>query len=496
MNLDDRMNVPANLFSFETIHRLLLAPRSQIDDLKRREFIINVLLLGLIIVAVLRLVSSTIHHQPMGFDQEEDALIANGLFLLVAISLWSLSRRGYQLMATYGLLGLLSFAAIQLTLRWSFELPIGELMYALVVVVAGILLKARAALAVTGLTSIVLLGISYAQISHHLHPKIDWANQDFQMADVIGYVTILCLIALVSWLTNREVNRSLLLAKASELALAKERDSLEIKVAERTHELEQAQKQRTVELQRFAEFGRVSANLLHEIANPLTAASINLELLDDKKSKLVISAQKSLQQLDRYLAAARNQLKTHAALTTFSVNCELRQIARIMTPLACKAEVKLSFSKVGNYKLYGDPVKFNQLVANLVVNALDAYADANLPTRYKRICVTLTPSDQWLELRVTDWGAGIKSDQLPHLFEHFYTTKVANSRGTGLGLAIVKRIVEDDFQGSISASSSPSSGTLFTVKLKRPQKGAKLGISRGVDGNRRYVNDYVGAGTI
>jgi signal transduction histidine kinase len=460
------MAIPDYKPQLQHIYRLLFKPHGEADDLRRREFVLNVLLCGLAMVACLRLLSSAIHHQPMGFDQEEDALLANGIFLIIVLGLWRLARHGRQRIAALSLLGILSLAAVQLTLRWSFELPIAELMYALVIVVAGILLAARAALVVTGFISVLLLGISYGQIAHYLHPQTNWVRQDFQMADVIGYVAVLCLIALVSWLTNREINRSLGQAYASEAALAKERDSLEIKVHERTRELEQAQLLRTVELQRLAEFGRLSANLLHEIANPLTAASLNLEQCDGRKSRLVTQALRNLQQLERYLEAARKQLKANGKLGTFPIRHELHQIARIMAPLARQAGVKLNIEQSGNCNIYGDPVKFNQLVANLIANALDAYKDSALPASQKHVVVTVKQNGRWLDLQVADRGKGIAPEELPYLFDTFYTTKGQSGHGLGIGLAIVKQYVTIDFRGSIKVNSSNRLGTQFTAKLR------------------------------
>jgi signal transduction histidine kinase len=413
----------------------------------------------------------------MGFDQEEDALAANGVFLIIVLGLCYLSRLGRQQLATFGLLGILSLASLQLTMRWSFELPISELMYALVIVVAGILLTTRAALAVTGFVSLSLLVISYEQVSRHLHPQTNWVNRDFQMADAIGYTGVLCLIALVSWLTNREINHSLEQAQASEAALIHERDNLEIKVTERTRDLEQAQLLRTMELQRLAEFGRVGATLLHEIANPLTAASLNLEQCGGHESSLVKQAFQNLQQMERYLEAARQQLKTNGQLTTFEVNHELDQIVRIMAPLAQRSGVKLSVQQQGNYKLHGDPVKFSQLVANLIANSLDAYKDSPPSKASRQVLVAVKQSGKWLDLGVSDQGKGIDEEVLPHIFEAFYTTKGQTGHGLGIGLATVKQYATVDFGGSIKVKSSKRLGTQFSVKLRSLQQPSEIHYS-------------------
>ncbi len=317
------LNPNYNMTPRKRIYRLIYKPFCRVIGSKQREFIVNVLFFSLALFTCLKLLSSTIHYQPVLFDQEEDALVANGILLFIVLGLWHFSRRRGQV--------------------------------------------------------------------HRL---------------------------------------------------------------------------RVMELQRFAEFGRLNANLLHDIANPLTAASLNLENYGNQHSLPVIQARKNLQQLKRYLEAARQQLKTEGTLSNFSVQDELQQIVRTMTPLAQRAGVKLRIEQSGNYKLYGDSVKFNQLVANLITNAIDAYANTPPTINAKHVAVTVNQSGRWLKLQVTDWGKGINALEFPQLFEPFYTTKYQTDHDLGIGLSIVKQYVTADFGGSIKVSSSHRRGTKFTVKLR------------------------------
>jgi signal transduction histidine kinase len=69
----------------------------------------------------------------------------------------------------------------------------------------------------------------------------------------------------------------------------------------------------------------------------------------------------------------------------------------------------------------------------------------------------------WLAVSITDHGAGIPPEALPHIFEAFFTTKPQGS-GTGLGLEIVHRIVTQKFGGTIEVESEPGN-TRFNVRL-------------------------------
>lgn len=251
--------------------------------------------------------------------------------------------------------------------------------------------------------------------------------------------------------------------RSKQIALARERDYLESKVRERTQELEQAQLMRLLELQRFAEFGRISARLLHEVANPLTAASLNLNRLDHQQSVALNQARRSLRQLERYVLAARKQLSSQSEPVIFSPQAEVRQLLTILRPLARAEQVQLELESSQPIKMLGDPIKFSQIASNLIANAIDSYAHTSLSNR--RVHIRLRATSRWIELTVQDWGKGIEPKDLPQLFEAFYTTKLSDQRGLGIGLAIVKQAVEADFRGSIRVSSSKSSGTVFKVRL-------------------------------
>ena len=255
----------------------------------------------------------------------------------------------------------------------------------------------------------------------------------------------------------------------SEAALKRERDSLELKVAERSRQLEQAQLLHTLELQRFAEFGRLSASLLHELASPLTAASINLQQHTGKNSRALTQVQKNLEQIQQYVLSARMQLQGEDTRKRFNVKNELAHISTLLMPLARNDQISVEFEQAGEYWLFGDPVKFNQMMGNLIMNAIDA-SRSGRSAKSKHVTIKVTADRDTVHLTVADWGSGIKSENLKHIFEPFYTTKSRRGRGLGIGLALVKAYVEDEFAGSITAQSSPKTGTVFSVRLRRNQK--------------------------
>lgn len=116
-----------------------------------------------------------------------------------------------------------------------------------------------------------------------------------------------------------------------------------------------------------------------------------------------------------------------------------------------------------------DELKLEQVLINLIGNALDAIAANDLP-RPGRIDIDIGPADgapAQLCIVVRDNGPGIAADAMPHLFEPFFTTKEIG-QGLGLGLAISTSIARD-FGGSLSAANVPGGGAQFTLSLVRAE---------------------------
>ena len=125
----------------------------------------------------------------------------------------------------------------------------------------------------------------------------------------------------------------------------------------------------------------------------------------------------------------------------------------------------------------GDPAQLQQVLTNLIINAIQA-----LPDKDGTISVSLElrtgvkppadgqPGDYWL-VQVEDNGQGISEEVIDHVFEPFFTTKDVGE-GTGLGLSIAYGIVQEH-GGWITVRSQPGRGTTFGVFLPCEQAGSK-----------------------
>lgn len=113
--------------------------------------------------------------------------------------------------------------------------------------------------------------------------------------------------------------------------------------------------------------------------------------------------------------------------------------------------------------------ELGQVILNMVVNAAHAIAEqlgGNLEGRKGKIILATRQDEKWVELRVSDTGAGIPEAIRARIFDPFFTTKEVG-KGTGQGLAIVHDVVVDKHQGTISVESEVGVGTTFIIRLPK-----------------------------
>jgi signal transduction histidine kinase len=215
---------------------------------------------------------------------------------------------------------------------------------------------------------------------------------------------------------------------------------------------------------RFAEMGRLNAELIHDLANPVTAVLFSLDEIETKHGPGTVSrARENVRYINDCLNSARLHLKAQKQKQFFCARSESMRVIGFLDQKATRANVGIT-AQLSELKLYGDNSKFGQVVSNLLDNAIDSYDDPHAGSnRNVKVDLKLS-SDNTVILSVGDSGSGISSAQLNKIFEPFFSTK-AGDKGTGLGLAISKRIVEDDFNGRLRVVSSRQSGTVFFVEL-------------------------------
>ena len=245
------------------------------------------------------------------------------------------------------------------------------------------------------------------------------------------------------------------------------REELERLVEERTRELRTAQ-DGLVQSAKLAALGQMSAALAHEINQPLTTQRMQLAtlrlLLDHGRVDDAYKALKPLDDMLTRMAALTGHLKTFARKSPSGLR-EPLDLAAVVDQALHLLEVRLrdeqidfTVDLVRPARVRGDAIRLEQVLINLLRNALDAMRDKSL----KRLRISLEADQQLWRLSVTDSGGGILAQDLPNVFDPFFTTKPVGD-GLGLGLAVSFAIIHE-LGGRLTAENH-GDGARFTVTL-------------------------------
>lgn len=451
--------------------RKLVESQATDEDVARRELILNILLLVSIFLSGLAALASFIDYLTLA-DNNGTPWVTFGIFC-VFTGLLLLSKKGGSRLASYIFLAIYFIPTTHSLGTWGIYLPQPLLIYALLLIMASILLGTRFAFILSSITTVVLLGLAFLQSHQIIVANFSWTqNISPTLTDACTFSLTLFVITIVSWLSNREIEKSLRRARISEVALMKERDLLEQRVEERTQQLKAAQVEKMTQLYRFAELGKASSGLFHELVNPLTTISLNLNQLHHELDQESLARTKTLlaralvgtKHMESFIQAARKQMQNQEVLESFSLKNEVNQALQMLAYKARLQKVTIELHVLGsNPHFFGNPLKFVQIITNLVSNAIDAYEGSQKPI--KKVAITVKKQEKNLEILIQDWGMGISPSALSQIFNPLFTTKSIRN-GSGIGLAITKDLIEKDFHGTIEVESQPRKGSTFTLKLE------------------------------
>jgi len=202
----------------------------------------------------------------------------------------------------------------------------------------------------------------------------------------------------------------------------------------------------------------------HQLRTPLAGLISQTELalcesdpqaLRARLTKVLSGAQRGAHLVHQLLALARNE--GEVKLQTLDLATLAREVAREWTPRAVKRGVDLGYEGAEHAHMLGEPLLLREVLNNLIDNAL-TYAGSNC-----EVTVRVHADANQITLEVSDTGAGVSAQDLPHVFERFWRAS-DQPGGCGLGLAIVAEIAQRH-GASVSASNNMPHGLRIQLRL-------------------------------
>lgn len=286
----------------------------------------------------------------------------------------------------------------------------------------------------------------------HFRPPTLWEAYRSQV--LLGLLILLLQAALILWLLAERLRR-----RRAEQAVARQRFAL-------------------AHASRLAVAGELTASIAHEINQPLGAILSNAEaaelLLDDRADRrdelraILADIRRDDQRAGEVIRRLRGLLARHdVEREPVDVNAILLDsVAAVRGEARRRRVVMESVTSPQVVTSLGDRIQMQQVIINLLMNAMDALE--GLPDERRHVTATVLPSSDRVRVSVRDRGTGVAPEHLPRLFESFFTTK---RQGMGLGLAIVRSLVESQ-GGRVWAENVPDGGAAFHVEWPRATGGA------------------------
>ncbi len=211
--------------------------------------------------------------------------------------------------------------------------------------------------------------------------------------------------------------------------------------------------------------GKLTASLLHEIRNPLSAIKLNLDYLNMIEGELPAEANESIEVckdalariqylMDNVLTFARRSANN---LNDCSINDITNSAVNIMLPSALKKNIDIKvFLDNGIPNGHYDKSKLLQVFLNLITNAIESCESGG-----KIIINTYKEDGDFVIWKIEDNGSGISEDDKEKVFQDFFTSK---EKGTGLGLSVCKMLLQE-YQADLYFESTQGVGTKFFIKF-------------------------------
>lgn len=230
---------------------------------------------------------------------------------------------------------------------------------------------------------------------------------------------------------------------------------------------------RKKELEKYAQLGKVSHELFHDILNPITGLILYFDLIKNNRTpdsfsqslelenglnNVVKEMSDSGERIKSFIQLIQNNLVNPDDNNLINVQDEVKKIISLNYHKAKRNSVSVYFIQKGKIEIKLSKIKFYQTVTNLISNGIDSF-EKNNDNRKRKLIIKCEEIKNEIVLCFSDNGSGIRKKNLNKIFKGSYSNK---DYGLGIGLKTVKKIVKEH-KGKIEVESLMGKGTTFRI---------------------------------
>jgi len=220
------------------------------------------------------------------------------------------------------------------------------------------------------------------------------------------------------------------------------------------------QEQQFIAAQHMADIGEMTRGLAHALRNPINTIGLSLEqmalpsLNDQQRQQLAVGAREKIASMDNTIKSLLTLAAQHH-LEPQALNL-VHVVQDIILELSTTSTIAINFDSATALPFVGHESELRAILHSVMVNAVEASDSSG------EVVITVIPSDNTLDISITDSGSGLAPEIIDMLFQPHITTK---PEGAGMGLYIARRLCQLHYQGQLSIENRQSGGAIANITL-------------------------------
>ncbi len=435
------------------------------EDKIRKSYLLNLINAGLFIFLVSIIAIRILGEMFFNASSNKESFVVLFSILLLLSFMIFLVKKGFVRIVAFSILILLLASSLKGSFTWGLDLYTVDMMYPLIILLSAILISSKFSFFMLFIICFNLSLIFILQENGYSFASSAWKLSTPSFLNLLTILLIYTLMTFLSWLSSREIEKSLNKSRILASKLKMQNENLEQIVEERTKELKVLQLNQLTRIAPLLDLGKLSAGLIHDVREPLAVLSFIMQNASQNKNivKDLDEAFLAINKIDELSKMSACQLFSEPELEIFNLNQEIKKIISLFEYKTRLRKVRIIFETNKEYDLHADRSKLNQVIANLILNSLEAYEFSESKEKY--IFIKLIKKPRNLLIKIKDYGIGINQENLIHIFEPNFSSK-DNKEFLGFGLYVSQEAMKKVFESRIGFESEAEAGSEFTLFIK------------------------------